>query len=94
MKNGAVGTRAADAGVGDVTHSSIGVAVVAKETLHLVLHVSRLDGEHDLFVSLGRNPVRVADHFQLHVGLENAQLGDDRVKQGVVHCSTWRLEID
>ena len=84
MKNGSILPRSADAGVRGMTHSAVSVAVMAKEALHLVLHITGFDASHDLLVGVRGDAIRVPNHLQLHICLEHAQFGDHRMKDLVV----------
>ena len=92
MKDGAILSRAADARVRRVPHAAIGVTVMAEQALHLVLHIAGLDAPHDLLVRVGGNSVRVPNHFQLHVRLEDAKFRDHRMQDHVVYWVRMRVD--
>ena len=93
MKNGAVSSGPADAGVGSVTHSAVSVAKMTEQAFHLIFHVTGFDAAHNFFVRVGRNAIRVANHFQFHVRLVHAKFRDHGMEEDVIHCDGMVMRL-
>mmetsp|Transcript_33969 Transcript_33969/g.85193 ORF Transcript_33969/g.85193 Transcript_33969/m.85193 type:complete len:325 (+) Transcript_33969:675-1649(+) len=85
VEHGAVGAGGADGRVGRVPAAAVGVAVVQEGRLQLVLHHARRAAAHHRDVSLARNLVRIAQRLDLHAGLVDSALGEDKVQAGGLH---------
>mmetsp|Transcript_38032 Transcript_38032/g.96244 ORF Transcript_38032/g.96244 Transcript_38032/m.96244 type:complete len:392 (+) Transcript_38032:675-1850(+) len=85
VEHGAVGAGGADGRVGRVPAAAAGVAVVQEGRLQLVLHHARRAAAHHRDVSLARNLVRIAQRLDLHAGLVDSALGEDKVQAGGLH---------
>lgn len=75
---------ATDASVRDMAHPSISVAVMFKETLHLVLLHSCFDGPHDFTVSSTAYLVCVTQHSHFQWGLDHT--ADREQHNDILYC--------